>query len=241
MPYQPKHQRPAPTPEELALRAKNKKLARKVVIILLSMCVLLIGLNFLAELDFTPLFQAIFGTNDETPDIRFEYPDFEEDILKDPVYLDKQRLMAFKYGGQMTLINEDDYDQYDPAINLMHTYFQAAIHGWLETYNECFSDAYHEANDGEREEDFTMQRIYDMEIELLGQIKDPANSDLNRSYFRVEYKIQKNNGTFRDDMGSDCSLAQVFEIVWHPIEKTAHIDAICYYGKFEGVPQIKEP
>ncbi len=227
--------KPALTEEEIALRAQNKALAKKVVILLVIACALLVGLNVLSGIDFSPLMQSILGTP-EKPNIKFETPDFEENILADKSYLKKQRLMAYKVGGQMTLINEEDYAQYDPAVNRMHTYFHAAIHGFLDTYNACFTEAYHEENDGPRTERFTMQRIYDIEVELIAQTKDPENERRNRSYFRVEYKIQKNNGTFRDDMGSDCSRAQIFEVTWDPIEKDAGIDALWDYGTFPGIP-----
>lgn len=231
-------QKPEPTPEELAARAKSKALARKMVITLVIACVVLVGLDVLSKVDFTPLIEAIQG-GEEKPDIQFHYPNFEEDIMTDSSYLGKIRLMGYKDGGQMTLINEDDYYLYSPAVNRMHDFFAAAIAGDLDAYNACFTQAYHEENDGERTEPFTMQRIYDMMIELIGEV-NVTGTDTVRTFFRVEYRIQKNNGTFRDDMGSDCTLPQVFELTWNTETKECRIASICYPGEFDGVPYPTE-
>ncbi len=230
----PQRKKPPLTEEEIAARAKSKQLARKMVITLCVAFVILIGLQVLSEIDFQPMLDAIVGK--EESKIQFELADFEEDIMQDPAYLDKQRLMAYKNGAQMTLINEADYDQYDPPINMLHDYFTAAIAGDLHAYNACFTEAYHEANKGARTEPFTMQRIYDMMVEYLGEIEEGEDGYRKRCYYRVEYKIQKNNGTFRDDVGSDGALAQVFELVWNTDTKECAIDRIVLLGAFEGIP-----
>lgn len=224
--------KPPLTEEELAAKSRNKALARKMAITLAIAGVILIGLDLLSKVDFSPILDAIVGT--EQPNIKFEYADFEEDIMKDSTYLAKIRLMEYRNGGQITLINEEDYDLYDPAVNRMHTFFQNVIAGDLDGYNECFSEAYHKKHNGKRTEPFTMQRLYDMSIELIGEVNE-KNSYLRHSYYLVSYKIQKNNGTFRNDMASDGTRPQVFELVWDTKTGDCVIEAVCLQSEFKGI------
>lgn len=230
--------KPQMSEEEIEAQKKSRKLAKKTAIMLsVAFCVLL-GLNLLSEIDFEPLISAIVG-KPSLPPIQFEVPDFEENIMKDTSYLDKIRLMEYCSGGQETLINEEDYVNYDIAVNRMHDFFTAAIAGDLEGYNDCFTEAYHKKNKGERTEPFTMQRIYDMSITHMGEIDETEDGSTVRRYYLVKYKIQKNNGTLRNDMGSDCYRPQVFELVWDKTVGECRIDAVTLYYDFEGIPEGK--
>ena len=90
--------KPPATEEELARRKKSKQLAKKMVLILAISCVVLVGLDLLSKVDFSPIIDALKG--EETSSIKFEYADFEEDILKDSKYLGKNRLMPTSTGDR---------------------------------------------------------------------------------------------------------------------------------------------
>jgi len=224
MAYEPRKKREL-SEEEKEERAASKRLARKMVTVLAIAFVVLVGLELVSRIDFDSL---LGPDTPKTPDgIRFEYADFEEDILTDATYLDKTRLMAYRKGAQMTLINEDDYINYDPAVNMMRRYFDILIHGDLEQYNTLFTAEYQKQHKLPRTEPFTMQRIYDMTVEYVTEVDQP-DTDLFHTYFLVEYKIQKNNGTFRADMGSDCTRAQAFELIWDTETRECFINQVCY-------------
>jgi hypothetical protein len=65
-----------------------------------------------------------------------------------------------------------------------------------------FSSGY----EGELPEKFTMQMVYDISL------RPHANADGEKSYI-VNYKILKNNGTFRRDIGSDEGREYLFTLV----------------------------
>ena len=51
--------------------------------------------------------------------------------------------------------------------------------------------------------------LYDIEIEKLGEDKTESET---RYRYDVSYKIFRNNGTFRNDIGSDASKTLYFEL-----------------------------
>ncbi|MBE6661312.1 MAG: hypothetical protein E7605_07930 [Ruminococcaceae bacterium] len=192
------------TPEENEARYRQKERKKKIVKIALICCVVIVVL-YVATLSLNPdtLVDKWFR-KDEQPaqNIKFYPIDEDLDILSDAEYLEYDR-RVFYYdidSGATFSVEEEDLPTLDARIRFFHDYFQTVILGDEEAYADCFVSDY----DKPLPENFTMQMVYDIYIE-------PYYSDrLNEIAYRVEYKIHKNNGTFRNDMGSDVSRALLF-------------------------------
>ena len=224
------------TEETAGVEQENsKRFAKKTIGVLCISCAVLLLLNFLTSVNFNKLWIWIFGENE--PTFTFEYPDFDEDILADPAYLSLERKMAIRTDGQTIWLNDEDYALQESPIRCLREYFRCAVFGDLHGYNLCFTENYHEENGGARTDPFTMQRVYDIVVERLGQTIESQDGTVRRVYYQVEYKIQRNNGTFRDDVGSDGVRPQVFEMIRNTQTNECKIDKITLLGKFEGIPQ----
>ena len=76
-----------------------------------------------------------------------------------------------------------------------------AIEGKFEEFQELFDKSLY--NGLKIPEKFTSQKIYDIDVEFYQEVSDSANEKVKYEYYIVRYKIMYNNGTFRDDVGSD--------------------------------------
>ena len=63
--------------------------------------------------------------------------------------------------------------------------------------------------------DIAPQRLYDITIEYIFEkdMTDPDYGEVTKYVYEVSYKIMKNDGTFRNDLGSDGSRPLSLEIV----------------------------
>ena len=95
------------------------------------------------------------------------------------------------------------------------------IEGDADKYNSMFSEEYLKKNASTVRERFTMQMLYDIVVS-----KHYTESG---AVYSLEYKIMKNNGSYRSDMPSDCSKTQYFAISDHNGELL--IDGLAVAGK----------
>lgn len=153
------------------------------------------------------------------------YPtDYDLDVTADEVYMGLDRYVHYKTGNETFTITDGDYTVYNNAVVFFGKYFETVIAGDSETYNTFFSDLYYESNEPHIE--FAPQMLYDIEIEMLSQ--DPQNDGTTLYAFDVSYKIHRNDGTFRNDIGSDGSKKLYFEL-YEDKEGNVLIDRITYY------------
>ncbi len=200
-------------------RAADKKKAKTVVIILAVLFVVLLGLNFLASMDLGDKFKGLFGleTDAETKkphSIIFYTPDYDENIFDDPEYTELNHFVSYTEGAATSMLApETDFLTYGQGLKLLTDCLYAARDGNDTAYNACFSAAYLEEQGSITE--FTMQRIYDIDIKLLTStvLFENTPEEVHRFEYRVSFRIQKNNGTFRHDFGSDVALPQIYEVI----------------------------
>ena len=192
------------TPQENEARYRQNQRKKKIVKIALICCAVIVVL-YLATMALNPdeLVDSWFH-GDEQPPQNIEFYPIDEDlnILIDPEYLEYDH-RVFYYdadSGATYSVEEEDLATLDPAIRFFYDYFQAVILGDEEAYADCFVSDY----DGELPESFTMQMVYDIYVQPY------FSEETGENTYRVEYKIHKNNGTFRNDMGSDVSRALLF-------------------------------
>lgn len=153
------------------------------------------------------------------------YPtDYDLDVTADEEYMGLDRYVYFKNGNETIAVTDGDYAAYNPAVEFFGKYFETVIAGDAETYNTFFSDLYYKTN--KPYDRFAPQMLYDIRIEMLSQ--DPQTDGSTLYAFNVEYKIHRNDGTFRNDIDSDASKKLYFEL-YEDKEGVVKIDRITYY------------
>lgn len=140
----------------------------------------------------------------------FHQADYDYDILKDEQYLELDRDVRFfdpSNGITVAIIDgnlEDVPSFLHDSVGLICNFVDYAIKGETERLNDLFSDEYIEA-DGKLKMDFTMQQLYNIKIAYVTSSSAEVDGSTHVSHdFWLEYMIRKNNGTFRNDMESDC-------------------------------------
>ena len=150
---------------------------------------------------------------EHTVNVKYEDVNPALDIMKDEEYLAYDRNIYFcdDATGVTVMLKEDEVASYGPAMVLLRDMIRAVIAGDAETYNECFSPIYYETN--EPHAGFAQQQVYDI---CFTYLESGEKTEEGRSYtqyvFAVKYRIHKNNGTFRRDLGHDDARVQYFVI-----------------------------
>lgn len=136
------------------------------------------------------------------------YPaDYNEDITEDAEYMQKNRYISYQKGGDTYIITDGDYSGYDSTVEFFARYFDTVKNGNYKEYDSYFTDKYFEEQSNK--EIFTPQKLYDIVVKFKGT----SSVDGAVSYiYYVDYKIFKNNGTFRNDIESDSSRTLVYEL-----------------------------
>ncbi len=129
----------------------------------------------------------------------FYFPvDYSEDIFEDLVYINRYREIRFDYYGSAIYVNEENYSFQSTEAKFFYDYFKTVIAGDYTSYKNFFHKSFFSGHS--IPEKFTMQKIYDIEVYALSSdIKDGVAYET----YKVSYKIQENNGTFRADVSSN--------------------------------------
>ncbi len=139
-------------------------------------------------------------------------PDLNENIFEDEEYLELERLINFADDktGVTVSIDDTNYSEYGDVVVFMYEFITSIINGDTEFYNNCFNKLYIDAEG--KQYPFTMQKLYDITFCLIDKGTDTAS---NKQYAKVwlDYKIFKNNVTFRTDIGSDVCRRQYLTLV----------------------------
>ena len=188
---------------------------------------------------FVLIFFAIYllgkeRTNNRVPkyDFIFHEIDFDTDILLDPEYLALDRSVSLKLGNQTVTI-DDGYRSENGTIEFMMEYLNCIIGGDYNSYKNFFSQLYFETENVP--EIFTMQRVYETTIEIIGETAvTKSNKNYTEYRLSLDYKINRNDGTLRNDMGSDCFRTQYFLITNR--EGSLKIDTIKTFDIVDDVP-----
>jgi len=128
--------------------------------------------------------------------IRF-YPPYDGDIRTAAIYTDLDRQFYFcdaNYGSTEALSREEV--SANPEWEMLWNYFDCLIDGNPEGLRALLA---RDAN-GIPIPDFAQQMVYEMKVTRVGE--ETADGALRVTY-RLEYRIHRNNGTYRRDVGSD--------------------------------------
>ncbi len=225
---------PAPDLQAEADRAREatRKLKKRMLIVIAAMVVFaVVAIPTIAFID-----RRLNGEDESRPitppkpnSVIFYTPDYEADILKDTDYLSLDRDFRLKQGLNTTTLDPKKMNSYSPAVKVLYELVNAVINGDAEAYNELFSDRY--VNDPKNpplEDPFTMQRVYDIVItkEREQAVSDTESGKYNEYIYSIEYKISKNDGTYRTDIGHDAARPQYFLLTDR--EGSVKIDRLLY-------------
>ena len=189
----------------------KRRMLLVIGIILLAMLVLLVVATVLQKVldkkqNETP--------QDSTPQtIIFYTPDYDEDITKDPSYmqLDRSIYYADATTGVTVSLDEETYGEHGEATELLCRMIRSVIAGDHTAYNKLFSREYLSVVD--EKDTFTPQKLYNITLTYQSSESVEENGlKFDRYYYTVEYMIYKNNGTFRTDVGSDAIRKQTVVI-----------------------------
>ena len=193
---------------------ENKiKKQKKIILIVIAASVVFVALYFaIASIDFTKLVPGKGSNDNKKENIYFYDEELSKNIFQDEKYMEKDRSVTFAnigWGTSTTLLTESDAVAAGPAVNLIYNMLGYILTGNNAGYNSCFSDYYYD-NGGEAKGRFTQQKIYNITItEISVTDKTDENGVAYKEYYyTLEYMIRHNNGTLRDDMGSDCIKTQ---------------------------------
>lgn len=199
------------------------KFGRKTYIIIAVVIMVIFAAAAILLIEFPEVFLPKENINTmyspKNYDVKLYEPDYDYDIFSDEEYLLLDRNIYYKRGGEESIISGGGDDS--KAALFFVKYFEAAVNGRAEEYNSFFTEAYYK--DNKPYEKFTKQMIYDIHIEELSETS--GGFTLN-----VSYRIFKNNGTFRNDIGPGASKTLYFELTEVNGElKINKIDAYVYF------------
>ena len=227
--------------EEAELERAAKKKKKKIMLIVLAVVTVLGAVGFVLDnysVQIAGFFQQLTskkkagGPTMMYSDTLISYPfvktNYDLDPTQDEVYMGLDRQLWYKNGAQSVGISLDgtEYDDFsdNSAVRFFVQYFKTVIAGDVETYNTYFTDRYYKTNEPHLR--FAPQMLYDIHVVQLSQT---ANNDGTSTWsFNVDYKIHRNDGTFRNDIPSDGAKKLLFSLV-EDRDGTVLIDAIDYY------------
>lgn len=177
---------------------KNNK--RKLINTIIVIGIVLVVLSLIAFLG-PIVYDKFVGSNEESEYIFFYPADYSVDPYADPKYMLQIRDVYFVEGNTGVLVTDETRDTIRNTASFFERYFKLAIEGKFEEFQELFDKSLY--NGLKIPEKFTSQKIYDIDVEFYQEVSDSANEKVKYEYYIVRYKIMYNNGTFRDDVGSD--------------------------------------
>lgn len=182
-------------PNELRSAAKKRIIISLIVI--LAVLALLFATVFVIDYFEASRKEEATAIQTISPD-EFYPADWEEDIYTDKDYTDLISGEFIKYNGQnnegiVGITTENLYSKDANVVFLVEMIYDI-IEGDADSYNARFSTEYYRTN--APVEKFTKQKIYDVNITYA----QSENASGKGTMYCIEYKILKNNGTFRNDI-----------------------------------------
>lgn len=140
----------------------------------------------------------------------FFYPEnFEEDIYQNTAYMSFFRDLTFSYVGVEQIFQKEDYESASRECQFFMDFFQTVISGDFESYPDFFVDGYFK-----EKPKFTMQMIYEPYVLYHSVSQEEIDGEKVDLYnYHVQYKIFKNNGGFRQNVGSNVAVPQIYQLM----------------------------
>ena len=207
--------------------ASRQSRRKRVVTVILIVCAVIVLLSLAtASLDPDLLVKKWFGRGQgQGEEIDFYPVDEHLDIRTDPEYAQLDHRVHYNdpATGATYSLEAEELASAEPYACFFYYYFDSVISGDASLYATYFSDSYLREN--ELPDDFTPQMIYDIRITPHSS----GDTELGSAYL-VDYKILRNNGTFRRDIGSNASRTLVFYLVEQ--EGELYVNDIILYTQY---------
>ncbi len=201
-------QNPGYKPSKTAIKSKNRK--RRAQGLIITLFCIIIGITVLCFSIMAIIGNANQPQNNVGNTIIFQEEKYDYDIMKDEIYLALDRNVRFENsqnGITIEIVNDNLNDvpsDIRDSFSVIYDFIDYAISGDHQKINDLFSDEYIEA-DGETKMEFTMQQLYNIKVTYITDATTESDGYTYSSQdFWLEYMIRNNNGTFRNDMASDC-------------------------------------
>lgn len=146
-------------------------------------------------------------------DVDLFTPDWTADILSEDEYIALDRNIRYSDGfGTWPILDGGVYETKDAVQLFLISYIQDLINGDGVQLRSKYSDSVITALN--IPSSFTKQRVYEALFTELSKKERNTNGKITFEYeFKVEYKIMKNDGTFRADLASDSVKGQYFTVL----------------------------
>lgn len=190
---------------------RNRELVNKqkrTILIVITCLLAFAGLYFaIVQIDFDKLLPKKTPSDTRAP-IFFYEERLSEYPEEDEIYMAQDRTVNYSVNGASETLDESGAVARGEYVNLLYQLVEYIKNGNHEGYNACFSPLYYEVASPKGQ--FTKQKIYAITItEISITEKKDSNGNLyDEHVYTLEYFIRHNNGTLRNDMGSDCSKKQ---------------------------------
>ncbi len=208
-------------------KARRQRSRKRAVTVLLIVCAAIIVLSLAtASLDPDRLVKMWFGRGEKEENEIYFYP-IEDDLNvrtdREYAQLDRRVHYGDMQTGATYSLEEEELSTAEPYARFFYYYFESIVAGDDAEYTTYFTDDYLREN--ELPEGFTPQMVYDIRVTPYLS----ADSERGGAYL-VDYKILRNNGTFRRDVGSNASRTLLFTLVEEGGE--LYIDALIPYTQY---------
>lgn len=149
-------------------------------------------------------------TKQESGKIVYYPTDYDEDILQDRVYLSYDRDLLFGSPYQQRKYHfETEREEASEEAGFFLDFFQCLIMGESDSLQSFFVQGYFA-----EEPHFTMQMIHDISVVLHSVDQDTVNGISTEVYsYTVTYEIFRNNGTWRQGVGSNDARPQIYQLI----------------------------
>lgn len=194
-----------PSQEQIKKRSQRlyKRILPIMAIILVAMilitAVLSIVLRSLQDDDTNPTYRPV-----DYPIYGF-YPVYNGNIFENEEYLAFNRDIHYYDNlqgyGERYVISENTTDK---KFKLIYSCLQSIMQGDENAYNSLFNQTYYQAH--EKQPAFEQQMLYEICIYFYSQ--ESLSNGENLYTYQVDYMIYQNNGTYRQDIGSDMIRSQ---------------------------------
>ena len=151
------------------------------------------------------------------------YPVSDENIFENPQYLAKDLQVYYceNSDGTGRTFTIDDTETVGAEVLFAKLYLEYLINGDEQALRAACTEDYLKKDPIP---DFTQQMLYDM---CIFYENTEAQSDGSKKVtYRLEYKILKNNGTYRRDVGSDGAKPEWLVLNVSPDQTNIRIDGI---------------
>lgn len=186
---------------------KSKNIsAKRGIIITLAAILLLMAIFYIILL----VIERSEKPNDtQTNKYTFSAADYDENIFEDRVYMSYDRSVYYTdpNSGMTVTVSHDDAtdvsETYREVVEFLLDYIDTMINGDVDGYNACYAPEFYNKERTPKIA-FTMQKLYRITLTAVDWKYDDSGDGALRYYnVAIEYMIKNNNGTLRNDMGSD--------------------------------------